>query len=286
MDTNNEIILYQPDETMKLEVRLENETVWLTQQQIADLFGTKRPAITKHLSNIFKSGELEENSVRSILEHTAADGKIYKTQFYNLDAILSVGYRVNSRNATLFRIWVTQVLKDHLLRGYSINQRLLYMESRIDHRLSEHDSQIKELSGKVDFFLRTSLPPKEGIFFDGQIFDAYGFVCDLVKRAKKRIVLIDNYVDETVLTLLDKRSSGVLATIYTKRIDRQLQLDIERHNDQYAPIDVRQAQRIHDRFMVIDDTLYHIGASIKDLGIKLFAFSKMEASPEMILDSL
>ena len=190
MDTNNEIILYQPDETMKLEVRLENETVWLTQQQIADLFGTKRPAITKHLSNIFKSGELEENSVRSILEHTAADGKIYKTQFYNLDAILSVGYRVNSRNATLFRIWVTQVLKDHLLRGYSINQRLLYMESRIDHRLSEHDSQIKELSGKVDFFLRTSLPPKEGIFFDGQIFDAYGFVCDLVKRAKKRIVLI------------------------------------------------------------------------------------------------
>ena len=173
-----------------------------------------------------------------------------------------------------------------MLRGYSVNQRLLYMESRIDHRLSEHDSQIKELSGKVDFFLRTSLPPKEGIFFDGQIFDAYGFVCDLVKRANKRIVLIDNYVDETVLTLLDKRSSGVLATIYTKRIDRQLQLDIERHNDQYAPIDVRQAQRIHDRFMVIDDTLYHIGASIKDLGIKLFAFSKMEASPEMILDSL
>ena len=286
MDTNNEIILYQPDETMKLEVRLENETVWLTQQQISDLFGTKRPAITKHLSNIFKSGELEENSVRSILEHTAADGKIYKTQFYNLDAILSVGYRVNSRNATLFRIWVTQVLKDHLLRGYSINQRLLYMESRIDHRLSEHDSQIKELSGKVDFFLRTSLPPKEGIFFDGQIFDAYGFVCDLVKRAKKRIVLIDNYIDETVLTLLDKRSCGVLATIYTKRIDRQLQLDIERHNDQYAPIDVRQAQRIHDRFMVIDDTLYHIGASIKDLGMKLFAFSKMESSPETILDSL
>lgn len=287
MDTNNEIILYQPDASVSLEVRLENETVWLTQQQIADLFGTKRPAITKHLANIYKSGELEENSTCSILEHMGNDGnQRYTTKYYNLDAILSVGYRVNSRNATLFRIWVTQVLKDHLLRGYSVNQRLLYMESRIDHRLSEHDNQIKELSGKVDFFLRTSLPPKEGIFFDGQIFDAYGFVCDLVKRAKKRIVLIDNYVDETVLTLLDKRSSGVLATIYTKRIDRQLQLDIERHNDQYAPIDVRQAQRIHDRFMVIDDTLYHIGASIKDLGMKLFAFSKMESSPEMILDSL
>ena len=148
------------------------------------------------------------------------------------------------------------------------------MENRIDHRLSEHDNQIKELSGKVDFFIRTSLPPKEGILFEGQIFDAYVFVCDLVKRAKKRIVLIDNYIDETVLTLLDKRSRGVLATIYTK------------HNDQYAPIDVRLASRIHDRFMVVDDNLYHIGASIKDLGIKLFAFSKMEASPEMILDSL
>lgn len=287
MDTTNEIILYQPDETMKLEVRLEDETVWLTQQQIADLFGTKRPAITKHLANIYKSGELEENSTCSILEHMGNDGnQRYTTKYYNLDAILSVGYRVNSRNATLFRIWANKILKDYLLRGYSINQRLLYMENRIDHRLSEHDSQIKELSGKVDFVLRTSLPPKEGILFDGQIFDAYVFVCDLVKRAKKRIVLIDNYIDESVLTLLDKRKPGVLATIYTKRVDRQLQLDIERHNDQYAPVDVRQAPRIHDRFMVIDDTLYHIGASIKDLGLKLFAFSKMETSPEVILSSL
>lgn len=287
MDTPNEIILYQPDETMKLEVRLEDETVWLTQQQIADLFGTKRPAITKHLANIYKSGELEENSTCSILEHMGNDGnQRYTTKYYNLDAILSVGYRVNSRNATLFRIWANKILKDYLLRGYSINQRLLHMESRIDHRLSEHDSQLKELSGKVDFVLRTSLPPKEGILFDGQIFDAYVFVCDLVKRAKKRIVLIDNYIDESVLTLLDKRKSGVLATIYTKRVDRQLQLDIERHNDQYAPIDVRQAPHIHDRFMVIDDTLYHIGASIKDLGLKLFAFSKMETSPEVILSSL
>lgn len=272
---------------MKLEVRLENETVWLTQQQIADLFGTKRPAITKHLANIYKSGELEENSTCSILEHMGNDGnQRYTTKYYNLDAILSVGYRVNSRNATLFRIWANKILKDYLLRGYSINQRLLYMENSIDHRLSEHDSQIKELSGKVDFVLRTSLPPKEGILFDGQIFDAYVFVCDLVKRAKKRIVLIDNYIDESVLTLLDKRKPGVLATIYTKRVDRQLQLDIERHNDQYAPVDVRQAPCIHDRFMVIDDTLYHIGASIKDLGLKLFAFSQMETSPEVILNSL
>lgn len=286
MDTNNEIILYQPDTSISLEVKLEDETVWLTQAQMVDLFQTSKQNISLHTNNIFKEGELDANSVVKENLTTASDGKKYRTKYYNLDVIISVGYRVKSIRGTQFRQWANKILKDHLLRGYSVNQRLLYMESRIDHRLSEHDSQIKELSGKVDFFLRTSLPPKEGIFFDGQIFDAYGFVCDLVKRANKRIVLIDNYVDETVLTLLDKRSSGVLATIYTKRIDRQLQLDIERHNDQYAPIDVRQAQRIHDRFMVIDDTLYHIGASIKDLGMKLFAFSKMESSPEMILDSL
>lgn len=286
MDPNNEIILYQPDASVKLEVRLEDETVWLTQQQIADLFGVKQPAISKHLKNIFESEELDEASVHSILEYTAADGKLYRTKFYNLDAILSVGYRVNSKNATLFRQWANRILKEYLLRGYSVNQLLLYMESRIDHRLSEHDNQIRELSGKVDFFLRTSLPPKDGVLFDGQIFDAYRFICDLVKLANKRIVLIDNYIDETVLTLLDKRRSGVLATIYTKRINRQLQLDIERHNDQYTPIDVRTAPNIHDRFMVIDDTLYHIGASIKDLGLKLFAFSKMETSPSLILDNL
>lgn len=285
--SGNEIIIYQPDSTLSLDVRVENETVWLTQQQIADLFGTKRPAITKHLINIYKSGELEENSTCSILEHMGNDGnQRYATKYYNLDAILSVGYRVNSRNATLFRQWANKVLKEYLLRGYSINQRLLHMESRIDHRLSEHDNQIKELSGKVDFFLKTSLPPREGILFDGQIFDAYVFVSDLVRRARKRIVLIDNYIDETVLTLLDKRGSGVTAVIYTQEIRKKLRLDVDRHNDQYSPIDVRTARNIHDRFLIIDDTLYHIGASIKDLGKKLFAFSQMEASPSAILNNI
>lgn len=282
----NEIIIYQPDSTIKLEVRLEDDTVWLTQQQIADLFGVKQPAISKHLKNIFESGELIESSVHSILEYTAADGKSYKTKFYNLDAILSVGYRVNSRNATLFRQWANKVLKDYLLRGYSVNQRLLYMESRIDHRLLEHDKRLDDLTGKVDFFLKTSLPPREGVLFDGQIFDAYVFVCDLIKRARKRIVLIDNYIDETVLTLLNKRNRGVLATVYTKRIDDNLRLDIERHNDQYMPVNVRTASNIHDRFLIIDDTLYHIGASIKDLGKKLFAFSQMETHPNVILDNI
>lgn len=283
----NEIILYQPNSTFSLDVRVDKETVWLTQPQIAELFGTKRPAITKHLSNIFKSGELDEDSVCSILELTASDGKNYRTKFYNLDAILSVGYRVNSINATKFRQWANKVLKEYLLRGYSVNQRLLYMESRIDHRLSEHDRRLDELTDKIDFFVKASLPPVEGIFFNGQIFDAYKFVCDLVKSAKKRIVLIDNYVDESVLTLFDKRRDGVKAIIYTDADrSRQIRLDLQRHNRQYAPIEIKYVADIHDRFLIIDDTLYHIGASIKDLGKKLFAFSKMEIAPSVILDTL
>lgn len=282
----NEIILYQPDSALSLDVRVENETVWLTQAQMTVLFQTTRNNITLHIRNIFKEGELEETSVCKESLLTAADGKRYKTKFYSLDVIISVGYRVKSIRGTQFRIWVNKILKEHLLRGYSVNQRLLYMENRIDRRLSEHDNQIKELSGKVDFFLKTSLPPREGILFDGQIFDAYVFVCDLIRRACKRVILIDNYIDETVLALLDKRGRGVLATIYTKRIDNNLRLDIERHNDQYAPINVRTAPNIHDRFLIIDDTLYHIGASIKDLGKKLFAFSQMETRPSVILDNL
>lgn len=277
METN-EIVLYQPNETMKLEVRLENETVWLTQQQIADLFGTKRPAITKHLSNIFKSGELEEESTCSILEHMAADGsRTYSTKYYNLDVILSVGYRVNSVNATMFRRWANQVLKEYLLRGYSVNQRLMQIEDRIDRRLSEHDRHLLMLDEKVDFFVRTSLPPKEGILFQGQIFDAHVIISKFVESANTRIVLIDNYVDATVLTQLDKRKPGVKATIYTQEIKPILRQDLRRHNQQYPEITIHVYHGAHDRFLIIDETVYHIGASLKDLGKKLFAFSEMTA---------
>ena len=285
-DKENEIIIYQQDSTLKLEVRIDDDTVWLTQQQIADLFGVKQPAISKHLKNIFESGELIESSVHSILEYTAADGKSYKTKFYNLDAILSVGYRVNSRNATLFRQWANKVLREYLLNGYSINQRLLYMESRIDRRLLEHDKRLDDLTNKVDFFIRTSLPPKEGVFFNGQIFDAHEFICSLIKRAKNRIIMIDNYVDESVLVQLDNRNAGVSALIYTGEISRTFRQSLNRHNRQYTPVEVKTADRIHDRFLIIDDTLYHIGASIKDLGKKLFAFSQMEIPPDVILDNL
>ena len=267
----NEIVLYQPNDSIHLEVRMANESVWLTQSQIALLFGVQRPAITKHLRNIFNSGELDEFSVSSILEHTASDGKTYQTQFYNLDAILSVGYRVNSINATMFRRWASSVLKDYLLKGYSINQRF----ERLEHRMTHAEE-------KIDFFVRTALPPVEGIFYDGQIFDAYTFVSDLIRSAKRRIVLFDNYVDDTVLTLLDKRADGVDAQIYTRSITQQLALDLQRHNAQYQPVAIDEFQNAHDRFLCIDDTVYHIGASLKDLGKKWFAFSRMQIDADAL----
>lgn len=279
MEQKSEIVLYQPEGAVSLEVRLENETVWLTQQQISELFGTGRQAITKHLKNIFASNELDENSVCSILELTAADGKNYKTKVYNLDAILSVGYRVNSKNATLFRRWANSVLKDYMLKGYSLNHRFERLEDKIDTRFQRYDSEIQRLSNQVDFFVRHSLPPIEGIFFAGQIFDAYKFVCDLVKSARKSIILFDNYIDESVLTLFGKREKSVSVVIYTDKITPQLELDIKRFNAQYSPVKVKLYTKAHDRFLIIDGEIYHIGASLKDLGKKLFAFSKISAIP-------
>ena len=283
MEQQGEIILYQPDESVRMEVRIEDETVWLTQAQIAELFETKRQAITKHLKNIFQSGELNENSVCSILELTASDGKSYKTKTYNLDAIISVGYRVNSKNATLFRRWASQVLKDYLLKGHVINQRISNLEQRVDAKFLSYDMQLTRLNEKVDFFVRTSLPPVEGIFFDGQIFDAYAFATNLIKSTKNSLILIDNYIDENTLLMLSKRTTGVDATIYTQRITPQLQLDLTRHNNQYPPINIRTYRQAHDRFLIIDRSdVYHIGASLKDLGKKLFAFSKMDIPASIV----
>ena len=280
MEQQGEIILYQPDESVRMEVRIEDETVWLTQAQIAELFETKRQAITKHLKNIFQSGELNENSVCSILELTASDGKSYKTKTYNLDAIISVGYRVNSKNATLFRRWASQVLKDYLLKGHVINQHISNLEQRVDAKFLSYDMQLTRLNEKVDFFVRTSLPPVEGIFF------AYAFATNLIKSAKNSLILIDNYIDENTLLMLSKRTTGVDATIYTQRITPQLQLDLTRHNNQYPPINIRTYRQAHDRFLIIDRSdVYHIGASLKDLGKKLFAFSKMDI-PASILTKL
>ena len=275
---SDQIILYQSDnQSIQLDVRFDNQTVWLTQAQIAELFGVKRPAITKHLKNIFNSGELVENNTCSILEHMGSDGtQRYKTKFYNLDVILSVGYRVNSINATHFRIWSNEILKDFLLKGYAINQRV----DKIERKLIEHDQ-------KFDFLIKTALPPQEGIFYDGQIFDAWQFVSDLVKSAKKSIILIDNYVDESVLTLLTKRSKQVATTIYTTKISRQLQLDLKKHNAQYDDLRIKTYSKSHDRFFIIDNNIvYHIGASLKDLGKKWFAFSKINIDAGEMINRL
>lgn len=288
MEEANEIILYQPNSTFSLDVRVDRDTVWLTQAQIAELFGTKRPAITKHLANIFKSGELNEKSTCSILEHMGQGGaRAYETRYYNLDAILSVGYRVNSINATKFRQWANKVLKDYLLKGYAINQRMTALEDKMDRRIADQDRRISQLTEKVDFFVRSSLPPKEGVFFNGQIFEAYALVADLFRRADKRIVIIDNYVDDTVLVQLSKRKPGVRVDIYSGKTPTHLLQDVAKHNEQFPGVTLHKFDKAHDRFVIIDEEVFHIGASLKDLGKKLFAFAKMEVlTGTALLDSM
>ena len=279
--SENQIVVYQPNETMRLDVRLEKETVWLTQEQIANLFGTKRPAITKHLSNIYKSGELEREGTCSILEHMGNDGKqSYRTMFYNLDAILSVGYRVNSRYATLFRRWATQVLKAYLLKGYALNARLNQLEDRVDRRFAKHDQQIVELTEKVDFFVQTSQPPVRGVFYNGQVFDAHVFAAKFILSAKKSIFLIDSWVDIVTLELLAKKAKGVTVEIVTSRRGNNISTsDAAKFNAQHGGLTITVSKNFHDRFLIIDDkTLYLIGASLKDLGGKCFAFTKLDSA--------
>lgn len=274
-----EIILYQPDEAIKLEVRLEDETVWLTQAQMAELFDVKENTVTYHIKEIYNVGELEINPTTRKIRVVRQEGNRMVNRnidFYNLDMIISVGYRVSSKRGVQFRQWANKILKDYLLKGYSVNRRLTELEQTV----AEH-------SKKIDFFVRTSLPPVEGIFYNGQIFDAYKFATDLIKSAKQSLLLIDNYVDESVLLMLSKRSRGVSATIYTQRITQQLQLDLNKHNSQYPPIDIKTYRDSHDRFLIVDGAeVYHIGASLKDLGKKMFAFSKLDIPAALITNLL
>jgi hypothetical protein len=285
MQQTGEIILYQPNENVQLEVRLEEETVWLTQQQMTMLFETTKQNVSLHINNIFKEEELSPiSTVKEYLTVQQEGNRIIRRnqKYYNLDVIISVGYRVKSQRGTQFRIWANKVLKDYLLKGYALNQRLI----RIENQLENQQTILAEHSEKIDFFVRTSLPPVEGIFFEGQVFDARVFVSDLIRSAKKRIILIDNYIDDTVLKLLDKRSLSVKATIYTKQISPALQTDINLHNTQYEPVDFQVFEDSHDRFLMIDETVYHIGASLKDLGKKWFAFSKMDISSTLLLSKM
>ena len=269
-----EIVVYQPDEVTRLEVRVEGETVWLNRHQLADLFGRDVKTIGKHINNALRE---ELRSIPTVANFAIVQKEGTRmveriVEYYNLDMIISIGYRVKSERGVLFRQWANKIIKEYLFRGYSVSQRLLLIE----HRLDTHEK-------KIDFFVRTSLPPVEGVFFDGQIFDAYVFVTDLIKAAKRRLVLIDNYVDESVLVMLSKRASGVTAEIRTGKLSEQLKLDIQKHNSQYDPVSVVRTQNIHDRFLIVDDDVYHIGASLKDLGRKLFAFSRMSVPVEMLL---
>ena len=281
-DEVGEVAIYNLDDSIKLNVWMTKETVWLTIRQLALLFNRDRTVIGRHIKNIFSEGELDPSLVCAKFAHTGEYGRAAgytqtkDVDFYNLDVIISVGYRVKSVRGTRFRQWANAVLKEYLIRGYAINPRLEQLEQRV-----------AKTEEKIDFFVKTALPPVEGIFFDGQIYDAYEFICGLIKSAKTRIILIDNYVDETVLTMLDKREAGVTATIYTQKISSQLQLDITKHNAQYPAIDVKEFTKSHDRFFILDNQVYLIGASLKDLGKKWFAVALMtETAPESFLSRL
>ena len=298
----NEIVLYQPNEQMSLEVKLENETVWLNRQQLSILFDRDVKTIGKHINNALKEelypvvakstttgNDSTSNATVAKFAIVQKEGNrevIRQVEFYSLDVILSVGYRVKSSRGIEFRRWANQVLKDYMLKGYAINQQMLAMEERIGRQLQDHTIQIHNLQEKVNFFVRTSLPPHQGIFYDGQIFDAYTFINDRIREATTRIILIDNYIDDSVLTILSKRADKVAATIYTKKTTAQLQLDIQKHNAQYPPISVIEFDRSHDRFLCIDETVYHLGASIKDLGKKWFAFNRMEMPTTELLQNI
>lgn len=289
MEKVNEIVVYQPDEIVNLEVRVENESVWLTLNQIATLFDRDKSVISRHISNVYKEKELDKISTvakNATVQIENGRSIVRQLDYYNLDVIISVGYRVKSQRGTQFRIWANQVLKDYLLRGYAINSRLTQLEQRMDKKLLEHEQRISDNEKQIGFFVRTALPPIEGVFCDGQIFDAYVFASELIKSAKTSIVLIDNYIDESVLLLLSKRKKHVAAIVFTKGISQALQQDLDKYDLQYEPIEIHIQSNVHDRFLVIDNIVYHIGASLKDLGKKLFAFSKMELDRNELLGKL
>ena len=290
-EAKNEIVVYQPNETIRLDVRLENETVWLTQSQMGLLFGCTTRNVRMHLENIYSCGELTQEATRKdffLVRQEGARQVKRNVTCYNLDAIISVGYRVNSVLGVKFRQWATKVLKEYLLRGYAFSQRLNLLEDKMDRRLAKHDQEIVELKDKVDFFVQTSLPPLQGVFYDGQIWDAFVLVEKLIASAKKSIFLIDNWATETTLDMLSKKRKGVSATVVTSQhFDRKTHqphhkinpMDIAKFNAQYPKLDVLFSENFHDRFLILDDDeLYLIGASLKDLGRKCFAFTKLDAS--------
>ena len=275
---SSEIVLYQPDNSISIEVLLENETIWLTLDNLSVLYGRNKSTISRHIKNIFKEGELAQYSVVANFATTASDGKTYMVDYYNLDVIISVGYRVKSQKGVDFRRWANVIIKNHIIKSNAINVRVEKVEEDVFY--------LKQKTEELDTIVKSQLPPHEGIFFNGQIFDAYNLISDLIRKAKREIILVDNYVDDSVLKILDKRGKNVFATIYTAHFSEKLQLDLAKHNSQYSPINIKTFKKFHDRFLIIDDDVYHIGASIKDLGKSVFAFSKLGLEKEIILSIL
>lgn len=275
---NSEIVLYQPDSSINMEVVLENETLWLTLDNLSTLYQRDKSTISRHIKNIFKEGELKPYAVVANFATTASDGKTYQVDYYNLDVIISVGYRVKSQKGVEFRKWANVIIKNHIIKANALNVRVDKVEEEVFY--------LKKKTEELDTIVKGQLPPHEGVFYDGQIFDAYVFASDLIRRAKHEIILIDNYIDESVLTMLNKRNDCVKATIYTANLSKDLKLDLQKHNTQYQPIDIKVFKNSHDRFLIIDDEVYHIGASLKDLGKKMFAFSKLNINKEKILEIL
>jgi hypothetical protein len=288
-ESENQIIVYQPDETLRLDVRLENETVWLTQARLGVLFGVDRTVVNRHIHNIYKTKELEESATCAKIAQVQNEGGRSITRlvpFYNLDMIIAVGYRVNSLQATRFRRWATNVLKEYLLRGYSVNARLSQLEDKMDRRISKQEIEIAELKNKVDFFIQTETPPLQGVFYDGQLWDARALVLKLVSGAKKSLILIDNWATVETLDLFAKKRKGVKLTIFTsEHYDKKhvphhkiSDEDVRIFNAQYPSLTINYNELFHDRFLIVDDKeLYLIGASLKDLGKKCFAFTKLDA---------
>ncbi len=279
----NELVIYQNGE-IELGISIKEETIWLTQKQIVELFDSSKANISEHIKAIFDSHELDRGSTVRKFRTVQKEGNrevARDLEHYNLDVIISVGYRVNSIKATKFRQWATSVLKQYITNGYAINSE------KITHqRFKELEGDVALLKSKVNLLEDKTLKPSQGIFFDGQMFDAYEFVSGLVKNAKREIVLIDNYIDESVLTLFSK-NQAVGVTIYTKTITKQLKLDLEKYNSQYNNIEIKKFDNSHDRFLIIDEKeVYHIGASLKDLGKKWFAFSRMDMESLSILGRL
>lgn len=288
--SKDEIIIYQPNDNTKIEVRLNDEMIWLSQPQIVQLFQSSKSNISEHIRNIYSQNELDKDSTVRIFRTVQTEGNrnVHRNiTYYNLDMIISIGFRVNTKIGIHFRQWANNILKDNLIKGYSINKRIDYIEKKIEHKLQEHEAQLNKIDEQINYFVQKSLPPIQGVFYNGEIFDAYQLLTRLIKMANKSIVVIDNYIDESVLTMLDKRKDGVAATIYTEKINKQLQLDIKLHNSQYPAIDIKIVKNCHDRFLLIDDEdVFHIGASLKDLGKKLFAFSRLNISSDTILNGL